>query len=163
MSRLLSIAFTSMALLASLALAPQALAGTTSVSTSMTFAEPIIPGQVSGCPISPMDGLCGSGEVIPFGLAHETVLFGGACAGECDLRTINLAAGSIFTHELFSNPTCPVCGEPGRGQPAAGTVSDSIVGGTGLFAGATGSLSGSVHAAGTAGVAQLSGTIILTT
>jgi hypothetical protein len=128
----------------------------------MTFAEPIMPGVVHGCPISPMNGLCGSGEVIPFGHATETVLFGGACGGNCDLRTINLAGGSIFSHEVFSNPTCPVCGVPGRGQPAAGTVTDVIVGGTGAFAGASGNLSGSVHSAGTAGVAKLSGSITLT-
>jgi hypothetical protein len=162
MNRCLRIAGMAMVLAASLAFAPQAAAGTT-VPISMTFAEPITAGQVTGCTISPMDGLCGSGEVIPFGHAHETVVFGGACNGGCDSRTVNLAAGSILIHELFSNPACPVCGSPGRGQPGSGTITDTIVGGTGMFAGASGNLSGSVHAAGTAGVANLSGAVTLAT
>jgi hypothetical protein len=129
----------------------------------MTFAEPIMPGLVQGCPISPMNGLCGKGEVIPFGHATETVVFGGACGGDCDLRTINLPQGSIFSDEFFSNFTCPagICDHPGRGFPASGTVADVLVGGTGIFNGATGTLNGSVHAAGTAGITQLAGTITL--
>jgi hypothetical protein len=147
--------------LGSLAFASQAAAATAGVSVSMTLAEPIQPGLVSGCPISPMDGLCGSGEVIPFGHATDTVIFGaGTCPG-CDQRTINLPEGSLIFDELFSNPTCPVCGIPGRGQPAAGTVSDKVLSGTGIFAGASGRLSGHVHAAGTAGITKLSGTLIL--
>ena len=147
--------------LGSLAFASQAAAATAGVSVSMTLAEPIQPGLVSGCPISPMDGLCGSGEVIPFGHATDTVIFGaGTCLG-CDQRTIKLPGGSLIFDELFSNPTCPVCGIPGRGQPAAGTVSDKVLSGTGIFAGASGRLSGHVHAAGTAGITKLSGTLIL--
>jgi hypothetical protein len=159
MRRFLPIASIGIALTAPLVFAPQAAAGTTTVS--MTFAEPIIPGLVQGCPISPMDGLCGSGEVIPFGHATDTVVFGaGTCAG-CDRRMINLANGSIVLDELFANPTCPVCGIPGRGQPAAGTVVDTVISGTGMFADASGTLSGHVHAAGTAGVSTFSGTITL--
>jgi hypothetical protein len=80
------------------------------------------------------------------------------------LRTINLTGGSIFSHEFFSNFSCPagLCNHPGRGFPASGTVADVIAGGTGIFTGATGNLNGSVHAAGTAGVAELAGTITLT-
>jgi hypothetical protein len=111
-----------------------------------------------------MNGLCGSGEVIPFGHASDAVSFGGACGGACDSRTIELASGSIYINEAFSNPTCPgACGTRGRGHPESGTLTDVIVGGTGTFTGASGTLNGSVHAAGTAGVAKLSGTITLTT
>jgi hypothetical protein len=100
--------------------------------------------------------------VIPFGHVVETIRFA-ACGGDCDLRTINLPGGSIVSNEIFSDPGCPgVCGSRGHGQPASGTVEDVIVGGTGIFAGASGSFGGSVHAAGIAGVAQLSGTITLT-
>lgn len=155
----------SVAIALALSLASAAPAGTTTVAVSMTFAEPItlVPGIENGCPIPPNEGLCGSGEVIPFGHAIETVIFGGACGGDCDLRTINLAGGSILSHETFSNPACPgVCGSRGFGAPASGTVADVIVGGTGIFTGASGNLSGSVHAAGIAGVAQLSGTTTLT-
>jgi hypothetical protein len=143
--------------------ASQAIAGTTTVPVRMTFAEPIRPAERHGCPISPMNGLCGRGEVVPFGHATETVLFGGACSGECDARTISLANGSIYTDEVFSNPTCPgACRSRGHGHPESGTLTDVIVGGTGIFTGASGTLNGSVHGAGTAGVAKLSGTITLT-
>jgi hypothetical protein len=164
MRRSLPIASITIALTASLAFAPQAMAGTTTVAVRMTFAEPIMPAIQSGCPIPPNQGLCGSGEVIPFGHATDTVVFGGACAGNCDLRTINLAGGSILSDEVFSNPTCPgACGSRGRGQPAFGTLTDVIVGGTGMFTGVSGNLAGSVTGAGTAGVAKLSGTITLAT
>jgi hypothetical protein len=110
-----------------------------------------------------MDGLCGKGEVIPFGHATDRVLFGAACGGACDLVTIKLALGSIFDHEVSSDPTCPgACASHGRGQPSGGTLADTIVGGTGIFAGASGNLNGAVIiGAGGVGVAQLSGTITL--
>jgi hypothetical protein len=164
MSRVLLIVSTLIVLTASLVFASQAAAGTTTVAVTMTFAEPIVPGLVRGCAIPPNQGLCGSGEVIPFGHATDTVVFGGACGGNCDLRTINLASGSIFSDEVFSNFVCPgrSCGRPGRGGPAFGTLTDVIVGGTGIFTGASGNLSGSVTGAGTAGVARLMGTITLT-
>jgi hypothetical protein len=148
-----------------LAFATPASAGTTTIPISMTFAEPIalVPGIENSCAVPPDQGLCGSGEMIPFGHAVETIRFGAACGGDCDLRTINLPGGSIVSHEIFSNPSCPgVCGSRGRGGSASGTVADAIVGGTGIFTGASGSFSGSVHAAGISGVARLSGTITVT-
>lgn len=143
------------------AFATQAGAGSTTVAVSMTFAEPIQPGLVQGCPISPQDGLCGSGEVNPFGHATETVRFNAGCGGSCDRRTINLPGGSITSDEFSSNFACPAgkCDHPGHGYPSSGTVEDVIVSGTGAFFGASGGFSGSVHSAGTAGVANLSGAI----
>jgi hypothetical protein len=41
--------------------------------------------------------------VIPLGHAAETIEFGAGCGGSCDLRTINLAGGSIFIEETFSD------------------------------------------------------------
>jgi hypothetical protein len=146
-----------------LTVASQAEAGSTTVPVSMTFAEPIQPGVAQGCLISPQNGLCGSGEVIPFGHATETVMFGAGCGGSCDQRTINLPGGSITSDEFFSDFACPAgkCDHPGRGFPASGKVDDVIVSGTGAFSGVSGGYSGSVHAAGTAGVAKLSGTLTL--
>jgi len=163
MRRMLVIA--SLVAVASAALASQATGKTTTVAASATFAEPLTPALNSGCLPSPSYGVCGSGEVIPFGHATESVVFGGACDGSCDLRTINLAAGSIYADEYFSNPTCPgVCrGRGPTGGPAFGTLTDVIVGGSGIFAGASGTLNGSVTGAGLTGVAQLSGTITLGT
>src|SRR5215469_1362011 len=147
MKRVLALALASVALaLLSTAFATRATAATT-VPVSMTFAEPIVQNFQSGCAVLP-DGFCGSGQVIPFGHATETILFGGACGGGCDLRTINLAGGSITIHEVFSNPACPGACQPNPAEPSSGTLADTIVGGTGTFAGASGTLSGSVRANG---------------
>jgi hypothetical protein len=142
-----------------LAFASQAVANTTA-SVSMTFTEPIVPSFKSGdCPVLP-EGFCGSGEVIPLGHATETIDFGAGCGGTCDLRTINLAGGSIFMEETFSDGSCPgVCGSRGIGQPNSGTLTDTIIGGTGIFEGATGTLVGTVTAAGLESHIKLSGTI----
>jgi hypothetical protein len=143
--------------IAALAFASPAAANTT-VPVSMSFTEPIVPGFVQGCPVV-QTGFCGSGVVLPFGHATEMIEFG-ACGPTCDLRTVNLAGGSIFINETFSNFTCPgVCGSRGLGQPGSGTLTDTVVGGTGIFDGATGNLSGTVRAAGLESQIKLSGTI----
>lgn len=93
----------------------------------------------------------------------------GACGAEpqCDVRAINLAGGMIFIHEFFSNPTCPGVCQPNPAVPAGGTLTDTIVGGTGTFANATGNLTGSVTLGGGVGtkgggtMIKLSGTITL--
>ena len=148
-----------------LAFASQAAAGTTTtVPVSMTFTEPILKDIRTGCPVFP-DGFCGSGIVVPFGHATETILFGGACSGACDLRTVNLARGSIFIDETFSNFQCPgACqsGKRGIGFPGSGTLTDVIVGGTGIFTRASGNVSGSVTVGGLQSLIQLSGSITLT-
>jgi hypothetical protein len=144
-----------------LVIAAPAAAGTTTVQVSMTFTEPLIPGFVKGCPVAP-EGFCGSGEVIPFGHATETIDFNAGCGGSCDLRTINLAAGSIFSDETFSNPGCPGVCQPNRAEPSSGTLTDTVVGGTGIFTGASGTLSGTVRGNGPESQIKLSGTITLT-
>jgi hypothetical protein len=144
-----------------LVIAAPAAAGTTTVRVSMTFTEPLIPGFVKGCPVAP-EGFCGSGEVIPFGHATETIDFNAGCGGSCDLRTINLAAGSIFSDETFSNPGCPGVCQPNRAEPSSGTLTDTVVGGTGIFTGASGTLSGTVRGNGPESQIKLSGTITLT-
>jgi len=162
MKRVLVLALASGALmLLSTAFATQAMAATT-VPVKMTFTEPVVHNIHSGCAVLP-DGFCGGGQVIPFGHATETILFGGACGGGCDLRTINLPGGSVFIDEFFSNPTCPGGCQPNPAEPGSGTLSDAIVGGTGTFTGASGTLSGSVTAAGPANAIKLSGTITLAT
>jgi hypothetical protein len=133
----------------------------TRVSVSMTFTESVAPAIKSGdCPVSP-EGFCGRGEVIPFGQAIEMIDFGAACGGACDFRTINLPQGSIFIEETFSNFACPGSCHPNPAEPVSGTLTDVIVGGTDLFQGSTGTLAGSVNAAGGESQVQLSGTITL--
>jgi hypothetical protein len=116
------------------------------ISVSMTFTEPVAPAFKGDCPVFP-EGFCGSGEVIPFGHATETIDFGAACGGACDLRTINLAQGSIFIEETFSDFACRGSCHSSPVFPMSGTLTDVIVGGTGTFGGATGELSGTVSAA----------------
>jgi hypothetical protein len=140
-----------------LALASQAVANTT-VSVKMMFSEPIVQNIESGCPVLPNGG-CGNGVVVPFGHATETIVGGGACGGSCDFRTVNVASGSIYIDESLSNPACPGSCQSNPAEPFSGTLTDVVVGGTGLFAGATGNLSGSVSANGPEALIQLSGTI----
>lgn len=148
------------ALVAALAIASPATAAT-SVPVKMSFTEPIMQDVRSGCPVL-QEGFCGNGIVLPYGHASETIVFGGACGGGCDLRTVNLPSGSIYIDEFFSNPTCPGSCRPNPAEPDSGTLTDTVVGGTGLFAGATGNVSGSVTAAGPESSIRLSGTIRLT-
>jgi hypothetical protein len=143
-------------------LVSQASAGTSNVSVSMSFTEPILQDIHSGCPVL-QDGFCGSGVVVPFGHATESIVFGGACGGFCDFRTVNVAGGSIYLDEFFSDPTCPGACHPNRAEPGGGTLTDIVVGGTGMFANASGIVSGRVWAAGPQSAIKLAGTITLQT
>jgi hypothetical protein len=155
-------------LLAAFSALPAAAVNNT-VSVSMTFTEPLVAGWPgpAPCPDIGFGTNCGSGEVRPFGHATETIAFGVGCGGACDVRTINLPQGSIFTEESASGFSCPgACGSqsyPHINPPLSATLTDVIVGGTGIFVGATGTLVGTVVAAGWHGQIQLSGTITLGT
>ena len=146
-------------LLLSPVLASQARAATTT-SASMTLVEAIVQSH-SGCPLQLDHFLCGHGQVIPYGQATETIVFGGGCGGGCDLRTITLAGGSLTLEETFSNPICPGACQPNPSAPFSGTLTDVVAGGTGEFSGAGGNFSGEVTTAGAVAVIKLSGTITL--
>lgn len=135
----------------------------TNTSVKMSFTEPIVQNVRSGCPALglPDGGFCGTGIVVPYGQATEMIAFGAGCGGGCDLRTVNVAGGSIVMDETFSNPQCPGSCHPNPAEPDTGTLTDVIVSGTGIFAGATGVLTGAVTAAGLQSHVQLSGTIAL--
>jgi len=143
-------------------LAPQATAATT-ISVTMTLTEPAVSSVKSGeCPAAP-EGFCGSGLAIPLGRVTDMIAFGAGCGGSCDLRTLTLGGGSISLDEVFTDGACPgwCGGHRGAGEPASGVLTDTIVGGTGQFAGATGTLSGTVKAAGKTSQVKLSGEITL--
>ncbi len=114
----------------------------------MTLVEAIVPDTHSGCFV-PEARLCGHGQVIPYGQATETIVFGG---GSCDLRTITLAGGSITLEETLSNVICPGACQPNPSEPFSGTLTDVVASGTGQFAGVSGNLSGSVTTAGAVAV-----------
>jgi hypothetical protein len=136
------------------AVMPMSAAAATAVPVRMTFIEPI---RAQHCP-----GNCGSGIVVPFGHATEQIEFGAGCGGTCDFRRVDLADGSIFLEESASNFSCPgACQSRGSGQPFSATLSDVVIGGTGIFEGATGSLSGTVTGTVLHAQVQLSGTITL--
>jgi hypothetical protein len=133
------------------------------VTVRLTLHEPVIPTLHRGdCPVAP-EGFCGAGEIIPFGHASESIEFGAACGGACDRRTITLPQGSLVLEETFSDPSCPGFCHRNPAEPVSGSLTDTIVGGSGLFQGATGTLLGSVRAAGPESVVKLAGTIALET
>lgn len=136
----------------------------TTQQVTMTFTEPIHPSIT--CPGFPDVG-CGSGQVVPLGQATEIVIFG-ACGQNCDLRTITLADGTLILEEPENGGAgCPANCQTGQSVLSlfSGTLNDRVVGGTGAYAGATGTLTGTfrvevsnVRPAGTATI-KLSGTI----
>ena len=151
-------------LAAAIALTPQASSAAaetgTIVAVSLSFTEPVLgPLDRSGCPVAP-EGFCGHGLVRPFGQAHEQVGFG-ACGANCDVRTVTLPQGSLVLHEVFSDPGCPGVCRPNPAEPATGNLAETVAVGTGSFSGATGTLTGSVHAAGLESQVDLRGWMVL--
>lgn len=134
------------------AFAVPAMAATT-IPIEMTFVENN--SKQSGC-TNPL-GLCGTGQVVPLGQATETIQFGAGCGGTCDLRTIVLENGTLIVDETYS----PDCLRGCNPHVFTGVLTDVIVGGTGAYAGAGGTLTGSVRAVGGAIHVELSGTLIL--
>ena len=149
-----------LALIATVVLATAASAGaSTTTSWQATFPE-VFGGPVNS-PFSCAPGTsCGRGEVVPFGQAQDVIMFNG-CGNGCDVRTLTFADGStIVMHESGSNPREPANFNPNSfGNPFRLDLSDVIVGGSGRFAGATGSATGEVKLQGGLAVIMLSGTI----
>jgi len=156
---------------ACLVLASQA-AATTTTSVNMSFTEPGVANLHQGCPVYP-NGFCGNGIALPFGHATETIQFGAGinCSAitgspNCDLRTIYLPGGSVIIDELGTGGSCPGACQPNPAEPGVGFGSDTVIGGTGAFSGASGSLSsqvrlGGLASVGSANIVKLTGTITL--
>jgi len=114
------------------------------------------------CPDIGQDVNCGSGELRPFGRASEIVSIN-ACGDNCTLRWITVQGGTIVLREALSDLTCPgacVTQWP-HGAPFSGTLTADVVGGTGIFAGATGSLTGTLTAVAFEAQVSYAGTIAL--
>ena len=134
----------------------------TTVAWMATFPEQF--GGPINSPFSCAPGTsCGSGEVTGLGQAQDVIVFG-ACGPVCDVRTLTFADGStIVMDETESNFKTPGNSQSqpdvSYGHPVSFDLSDTIVGGSVRFAGASGSASGHVKIAGGTVIATLSGTV----
>lgn len=114
------------------------------------------------CPDIGVDVNCGTGEFRPFGRATEIVSIN-ACGENCTLRWITVQGGTISLREALSDPSCPgacITQWP-HGAPFSGTLTAEVVSGTGIFAGATGSLTGKLNAAAYEAQIAYTGTFVL--
>jgi hypothetical protein len=147
------------------ALSSAGLAGaSTSVDWKATFPEQF--GGPNHSPFSCAAGdSCGSGEVTRLGQAQDAIAFGAGCGGTCDVRTLTFADGStIVMDETDSDPQTPgnsTQAQPPNsyGSPITFDLSDTIVGGSGRFAGASGTAGGQLKIAGGTAIINLSGTV----
>lgn len=143
-------------------------AGLASASTSVNW-RATFPEQFGGPNHSPFScasgDSCGSGEVTGLGQALDVIVFGGGCAGACDVRTLTFADGStIVMDETDSNPRTPgnsTQAQPPNsyGSPISIDLTDTVVGGTGRFAGASGTAGGHLKIAGGTAIISLNGTV----
>ncbi len=107
-------------------------------------------------------GSCGSATISELGhVAHQCVSFD-ACGPNCELRTITFDDGStLVIHESIVGVISPGnSSAAGANAPQFLEIAQTIVGGTGRFAGATGSGTGRVNLAAGA-IITASGTITL--
>jgi hypothetical protein len=120
------------------------------------------PSLTNGCPDIGVDVNCGTGELKPFGQADSIVSING-CGDNCSIRWITVSGGTLVLRESLSNITCPgpcVTQWPHGGQFWATTTAE-VVFGTGVFAGATGRLTGTLKAVAWVAQIKYSGTIVL--
>jgi hypothetical protein len=134
-----------------LALAASA-AAATSTKYHATFVE--IGGVTSG-------GSCGSATISELGhVAYQCVAFD-ACGPNCEVRTVTFDDGTLVMHESIIATISP--GESsaaGANAPLYFDITQTIVGGTGRYAGATGRGTGRVNLA-AAALITVAGTITL--
>jgi hypothetical protein len=134
------------------------------VGVTIKLVEPLKapPYTFPTCPDIGVDVNCGTGEFRPFGQASEIVSIN-ACGDNCTVRWITVQGGTIVLREALSDPSCPgacVTQWP-HGSPFKGTLTADVVNGTGIFAGATGSLTGTLSAAAYQAQVTYAGTIFL--
>jgi hypothetical protein len=126
----------------------------------------------SQCPTTPPTLVfCGPGTVVGFGAAYSTAHLTGPPAPipgtDCEaihaIRTITLADGDTLTLDE-AGTLCPpsgYSGQNGQGGPYTVAKTYTIVGGTGVFAGASGTGSDVNRSAGNSQVSVISGTLDL--
>jgi hypothetical protein len=103
---------------------------------------------------------CGSGTISGLGhVSFQSIVFN-ACGPNCHIRTITFDDGStLLIQESVVNMITPGnSSSAGQNAPVFLEISQAILGGTGIFAGATGSGTGRVNLA-PAAIVTASGTI----
>jgi hypothetical protein len=151
--KLVRLALACGALIAALTLAAPAAAETTGPFHAI-FVE-------SGC--APLT-VCGQGNVAGLGNVDNTVIVFNACGFGCSVRTITFEDGDTLvlrgTQLAVELPGNSADAES-TGNPAWIRGAWTIVGGTGDFAGASGSGTGDIHVAAGQSTTRLTGTITL--
>ena len=124
-------------------------------STSAYHATFVEIGGVTG------GGSCGSATISGLGhVAHQCVAFD-ACGPNCEVRTITFDDGTLVMHESIVGVVSPGrSSSAGANAPMFLEITQTIVGGTGRYAGATGGGTGRVNLAADA-LITVSGTITL--
>jgi hypothetical protein len=117
---------------------------------------------------------CGSASFSQFGHSDNQVAVFNACGFGCHIRTVTFDDGSTLVIRIEDQPSGFAFTSPGNsgdhgaicfpglsGNPQFLDINETIVGGTGRFAGATGSGSGTVTLHGCTAIGKTSGTITL--
>jgi hypothetical protein len=153
-----------------LAVAAPALAETT-MSYEATYVEPV--GGPNQSPFSCAPGhSCGSASISGIGHTDNQVVDFNACGFGCHIRNVYFDDGTLLIRVedqpsgfAFTSPgnsgSNGYLGFPVGGNPQFLDIKETIVGGTGRYAGATGSGSGQVSLHGGVAIGKTSGTITL--
>jgi hypothetical protein len=117
---------------------------------------------------------CGSASISHVGQSDNQVVLFNACGFGCHLRTVTFDDGSTLLIRIEDQPSGFAFTSPGNsgdhgricfpgvsGNPQFLDVNETILGGTGRFAGATGSGSGTVTLHACIAIGKTSGTITL--
>ena len=132
-----------------------------------TFVEPY--GGPNQTPFGCAPGTsCGSANMSGVGHATSVIVFN-ACGLGCHIRTVTFDDGSTLVIREEAQGTFTSPGNSGThgyigfglpGNPQFQEITQTIVGGTGRFEGATGSGAGTVKVAGGAAIITTSGTLV---
>jgi hypothetical protein len=138
-----------------------------------TYVEPV--GGPNQSPFSCAPGTsCGSASISGIGHSENQVVQFNACGFGCHIRTVTFDDGSTLLIRIEDQPSGFAFTSPGSsgdhgyigfpglaGNPEFLDIKETIIGGTGALAGATGSGSGSISLHGGVAIGKTSGTITL--
>jgi hypothetical protein len=156
---------------AALMVAAPVMAGTT-IRYQATYVEPV--GGPNQPPFSCSPGTsCGSASISGIGQSDDQVVTFNACGIGCHIRVVTFADGSELVIQIVDQPGPFAFTSPGNsgshgyngvglpGNPNFLDFTEAILGGTGRFAGATGSGTGTVKVAGGVATGKSSRTVTL--